>query len=258
MSVVSLSEEQKKQYHLEGFTVIKSVYTLKAVNEMKKHYYSIWLDQIVKGRIQLDSVKSLESLFAPIQEANRSYPSVKEFMLNPHNLKIAEEVLGEEALVVGTACFFKAPTTKSLTLHQDNYEIGAIGGGTCAVWTSLEQASKDNGALCVIPGSHRYGLYTKENRPDYLRHCFAIDLEKNLTAQIKVIETDPGDVIVFDGDLVHGSLANHTESHFRYSFATHFISRGTTKVYSHFNHLINRFGDVESKPLNRSHLRLIF
>jgi hypothetical protein len=63
----------------------------------------------------------------------------------------------------------------------------------------LQKTTKENGALLVVPG-YAEGPQHSE------RVATPIEGEH-------AIETEPGDVIVFDPRLLHGSLANNTDEH---------------------------------------------
>ncbi len=84
--------------------------------------------------------------------------------------------------------------------HRDSsHDIASVG---CVSY--LEPVTADTGALRVIPGSHR--------RPD-------IDLPAAQPGEVgTAVDTQPGDVIVFDEHLIHGSRGGQVRHQWRIDF----------------------------------------
>lgn len=47
----------------------------------------------------------------------------------------------------------------------------------------------------------------------------------------------PGDVLFFNGSLVHGSEPDRTADHFRRSFIGHYVGRSTQRIGGHYRTL---------------------
>ena len=96
-------------------------------------------------------------------------------------------------------------------------------------WTALQPATRANGCLCVIPGSHKKGLL-KHVEPDweYVNALFVgaegIELEDRVH-----IEMQPGDCLLTHSLLLHGSGHNRT-SGFRRAILTHFASAKCERI----------------------------
>ena len=86
------------------------------------------------------------------------------------------------------------------------------------IWLPLVDINKDLGALEIIPGSHLQGL-----RTDHIDNGFGmVSLSTNEIAQLKSIEVNVGDVLLFSSFLIHQSGNNITDNprwscHFRYN-----------------------------------------
>jgi ectoine hydroxylase-related dioxygenase (phytanoyl-CoA dioxygenase family) len=252
MSIISASD--KKQYENDGYLVLRGIYSRESMNELKNQIWQIWIDKVRKSEINDQKGNPLESLFCPLQETHRTYHSIWQFLLDSRSFEIAQNVLNEKALAVGTTCFFKPPGSKALPLHQDNNDIGPHGGAACGVWTSIDYAGPRYGGLCIVPGSHKLGYHRADHSDGILNHLLSHPPDaSNLPFgyQIMRLETFPGDVVIFDGNLIHGSLSNITDYEFRYSIAMHFVPETIEKVFANFNYLVNRNGEVVSKPLNK-------
>ncbi|MCK6259489.1 phytanoyl-CoA dioxygenase family protein [Fictibacillus sp. KIGAM418] len=250
-----LTNEDRKFFEEEGYFIIRNVYDQLEVQKINDLYQKLWIDKVKNGLIRQDPKFPMESLFPTLHEIQRENEELKTFMLEERNFAIAEEILGSEPLLIGTTCFFKAPQTKALPFHQDNVDNGCIPDRNVALWVSLDGSDPSNGSLCFIPRSHKNGLFSI-NLP--ATHPYGV-LSTNVTGETGIetevvhIETDPGDVVIFDGNTIHGSNSNSTDTRFRRSFAMHFTTKTVEKVFANFTHLYNKSGEVEQRPVNKKH-----
>jgi hypothetical protein len=111
--------------------------------------------------------------------------------------------------------------------HQDYYYWGdhtttggdAYGGpgrpcsdiATCAI--ALDQATRDNGCIQVLRGSHRFGQVPFEVEQWGERHARP-DVVEELQASCEVVycELDPGDAVIFHCEILHQSFPNPTDN----------------------------------------------
>ena len=105
----------------------------------------------------------------------------------------------------------KHPGYSSLTSwHQDIRYWSFERPDLISTWLALGQERQENGALMVIPGSHR--LEIEPRRYDealFLR----TDLDENRTliAQARMVELEPGDMLFFHCRLFHAAGRNSTD-----------------------------------------------
>jgi ectoine hydroxylase-related dioxygenase (phytanoyl-CoA dioxygenase family) len=91
----------------------------------------------------------------------------------------------------------------------------------------LDKATKDTGALRVIPGSHRHGspdlfevLRPRIDEPDFRPFGLA-----PTEVPCWPLETEPGDVLVFTESLLHGSFGGPPGRH---QLSVSFVANPTT------------------------------
>ncbi len=100
--------------------------------------------------------------------------------------------------------------------HQDYpYWYVAVGADAADISTAvvfLDDATADNGALRVLPGSHRHGPARRNpNDPTgFLADPASLDLDREIT-----LELPAGSVVFFGAFLVHRSSPNRSSSHRR-------------------------------------------
>ena len=108
--------------------------------------------------------------------------------------------------------------------HQDNTFLYTDPPSCTAFWVALEDATIKNACLWGIPGSHR--KYSNERR--YLRKkgsfetYFKGEWASWDTDSMIPIEVKAGDMVVFDGNFVHGSSEN-TSKKSRHAYVMHLI-----------------------------------
>ena len=79
-----------------------------------------------------------------------------------------------------------------------------------SVWIALGSERRDNGALRILPGTHRMTFYAEQLDPmQFLR----TDFEGNsaLLATEVSVELDPGDILFFHSRLFHAAGQNRTD-----------------------------------------------
>jgi hypothetical protein len=138
----------------------------------------------------------------------------EEYLMNPIGLTLATYLLttgaeplrpmapqikGSEATILLrlSECLIKGPGERDLYLHCDNGAIPAPFPPyqqVCNVTTILTDYDRDNGALCFVPGSHRWCRHpTPSERLDFGRAV--------------PVEAPRGSMVVWGGNQWHGAFA---------------------------------------------------
>lgn len=96
--------------------------------------------------------------------------------------------------------------------HQDFawwYADGFLAPQFATVYVPFDTATRENSCLRVLKGSHKLGRLKSTDD-----HC--VDQEQLEAAlkrfEVVYVEMDAGDVMIFDGNLVHGSDTNRTDT----------------------------------------------
>ncbi len=246
-----LTDEEMRFLHKEGYVVLKQLYTMEEITEIRQEFEHMWIDLITSKQFVQQPKRPLTSLFLPVRDRHLAHDRLMKLMLDPRNIALAEQLLGEEPLAVGCDCFFKAPGADVLPFHQDNYDIGAEPGTTWAVWISLDHADRENGALRFVPGTQHFELIPPRLPSHLTAYGQAVRVPQGYTPVD--VSTSPGDVVLFNGQVLHGSNANESKYRFRRSFVTHFVGSSVEKIYVHYLDLYDRHGNVVKRKLNRMH-----
>ena len=135
-------------------------------------------------------------------------------LTHPGIVDILALIVGPNVKCAQSMLFFKQSGKPGQAWHQDEHFIPTRDRSLTGVWIALDRATEVNGCLRVLPGSHRPGvLYPTRphDMPEYDGTPEAFDFPDDPGADLAV-ELDPGDVLFFNGYLLHRSLRNRAAS----------------------------------------------
>ena len=98
----------------------------------------------------------------------------------------------------------KPPGTGEKFFHADQGYFRLSPSQVAAFWVALDPCDPTNGAMHVVPKSHRGGT------PAHTPMVSARDPPAALAAAVAV-SLQPGDALLFDGDLLHGTPPNASQ-----------------------------------------------
>ena len=140
-------------------------------------------------------------------------------------LDAVEQVIGPNILVWGSSFFIKEPRNPSfVSWHQDSTYWGLEPPDIVTAWVALSESIHENGAMRVIPGSHKL-----DQAPH--RDTFAADnlLSRGQEIMVEVDESkavelplQPGEMSLHHVRLIHGSEANPSAKR-RIGFAIRYV-----------------------------------
>jgi len=142
--------------------------------------------------------KDTSSSFANYTYLLMEDPIFQQAALNEAVLTMIDLVLGKNAVLATCLSLMKGPGDCDLTLHADNLMTPAPYSHIehfCNVTWCLTDYSLDNGAICFVPGSHKYA------RPPLPG--------EGLESRVP-IEAPAGSVIMWPGSTWHGAFAKKT------------------------------------------------
>ncbi|HEX4813548.1 MAG TPA: phytanoyl-CoA dioxygenase family protein [Nonomuraea sp.] len=218
---------------------------------------------LVPGLLSMEEVAALRDAFmalharGPIpghfaprpQEPGRPYDVLREYprIMHPHQVNglalrylldprvaaILRDLLGEEPIAAQSMFYFKPPGARGQALHQDNFYLRVEPGTCVAAWVALDRVDRANGGLEVVPGTHLMDLFCPEEADPGV--SFTSEYVPPPPGLEKVpIDMDPGDVLLFNGSLVHGSEPNTTADRFRRSFICHYAGRSAERIAAYY------------------------
>ena len=179
----------------------------------------------------------------------------RRWMLSERLKNVLSALMGEEPVAAQSMFYFKPPGGRGQALHQDNLSLrvsaGREGGyATCvAAWIAVDRADADNGTLVIVPGTGDREMICPDDQSEAVRmdSFIAHGIRLPDGAEEVVAELEAGDVLFFNGSLVHGSHANKTADRFRRSLIFHYVPASCSQVATFYHPLLDFDGRVIDK-----------
>ena len=136
----------------------------------------------------------------------------------PALVAVVERLIGGPARLFQDMALVKPPHGREKPCHQDHaYFNFALATPIVGVWIPLHPVDQVNGCMHVMPGSHRRGPQSHFMRRDW-QIC-----DTDIAGQAQhYLPMRPGDLMLFDGKLAHGTPTNGT-GQMRWAVQFHFV-----------------------------------
>ncbi len=229
-----LSEEQVSFFHENGFLSGITMLDEKQVNTIRKELAEI-ADPKHPGHSLFYEFHSNEStdpdsiLFHALG-AWRISPGLHDVLWNPRFVMAASQLLGNVPVRFWhDQIFWKPPKQGGVVAWHQDYSYWTrtkpVAHLTC--WCGLDDATKENGCLQYIPGSHRWGLLPKPVIAGELQGIkdFLNGEQKKQFEDPQFAEVKAGEAIFHHSLTLHGSGAN-TSSRPRRAFVINAFADG--------------------------------
>jgi len=172
-----------------------------------------------------------------------------EFMQRPIFEEICDHVYGPSTPIAAfRAMFMNKPAGKGTFLpwHQDRW-INLDRDPLVTIWTAIDPATKANGCVQIVPGSHKKGLINASHPSGFLE----LEQAKREATPDKIVylELAPGEVALLHNWLLHASDVNRTD-HPRRAFSVCYMDAHTQstppeKFNTVFGEGAMRVGDLQ-------------
>ena len=197
-----LNADQRAYFDAFGFIVLRNLHSRAEMDRIITASESLWAGELDAGT---DSTRY--QTFANFVERS---PDLLWLIDDDRPYGVATDLLGERVVWAnseGNRGF--ADLHDGLPWHADRPGHDELSYPRVKMMLYLDPMSVANGALRVIPGSHRSPLHEsllpfyrsrKKEEPRYFG-------ERGADIPCHVIDTEPGDLVVFDHSLFHGVFA---------------------------------------------------
>lgn len=138
-------------------------------------------------------------------------PGFLEYARNPDLLDMVCQLIGDDIALWNSSFFAKpAKQGRKTPWHQDGQYWPIRPIATCSVWLALDAATRENGCLRFIPGSHRARTVAEHNVNDDPNLSLPLELAEDLFDEEDAVDVilEPGQISLHDVFLYHGSEAN--------------------------------------------------
>ncbi len=145
-----------------------------------------------------------------IREWHESSKFLYDICMNDAILDYVESLLGPDFFMWGSNFFIKEPRSKSTVgWHQDAYYWPLFPQDSVTAWIAFLDSDEKNGAMKVIPGSHKVGIL-KHQRSSATDSVLTLECEGGQFREDAAVSLvlKAGQVSFHNDKMVHGSPAN--------------------------------------------------
>lgn len=253
--VLSLTAEQRQSYDRDGYVVLPAVFTPAETAAMAAESDRL-VDLLVNASLATGEVSprldlrsrdevpvllkvqplaDVSELLEQVSQDDRLLQPMRD-LLGCEPLMLEEKLNGKELLDCDLGVLPLRPAAPAFPFHTD-YHYFYLDGyppETLSSAVAIDRCTKENGALRVVPGSHRREWPLASEWPPYLD-------EGSFPESDQVyLECPAGTVVVFDSRLAHASSPNTTTEPRR------------LLIYSHYPATHEVAADARNRPLREA------
>ena len=225
---MKLSPEQVASYRDNGFLVVKGLVSPAEVEAIRADAL-----KVCRGEYPSENLppvlpetpdEAALSQYLCIHHPHRISPFMREVVAHRGVAEVLSQIVAPNVKCMQSMLFIKPPKFPGQAWHQDEIYIPTRDRSLTGGWIALDDVTVENGCLYVLPGSHRDGyLYSQHdhNNPaefDFAQESYGFDE----SAEIPV-ECSAGDVVFFNGYLLHRSRKNRS-AEYRRVLVNHYMN----------------------------------
>ena len=169
-----------------------------------------------------------------LMNAENVCPTIDRFVRSDATLDIVEDLLGPDISFFHCKLLMKSAEDGTVTPWHQDYGYWSRSNNqpkylNCMLY--IDDATVENGCLQVVPGSHKLGLLTHEERQQAFGRFLPGYFQPR--ADTVPLEAAGGSALFFGPLLIHGSDANRSKRHRRACTTAYNVTGNGDQVYDH-------------------------
>jgi phytanoyl-CoA hydroxylase len=227
-------------FERDGFVTVPGLFSPEEVTEIREAFMAQNQDGPVPGLSDVGSGERTYSkgdplgfyprMMHPHKHPDKTVgPLSLRYMLDTRLQRLLRVLMGEEPVAAQSMFYFKPPGARGQDLHQDNYYLRVAPKTCVAAWVAIDDVDQQNGGMVLVPGSHKLPILCPTPADKTL---FFTDHHLDVPEGMTPIPADmkAGDVLFFNGSVIHGSYPNKSQDRFRRAFICHYIPQESTEL----------------------------
>lgn len=244
-----LTCEEVARFHRDGFLIRRGFFAPEEIAELRETFMAQNVDGPVPGMSEIkQSYDPTDPLaFYPRMMHPHRHPELPvgplslRAMLDARIGAVLHDLFAEEPIAAQSMFYFKPPGARGQDLHQDNFYLRVAPGNCIAAWLAVDAADEENGGLVVVPGSNQLSLFCPE-RSDHSIFFTNDHVAIPPGYHEEAVNMAAGDMLFFNGCLIHGSYPNRSTDRFRRAFICHYLPRASAEVSHWYRPLLDFSG----------------
>jgi len=231
-----VTAEHKQFYGENGYVVVAGLFTPDEVVRYREHFMMLRRHGSYPGDMVGADPASNDPLkrYPRMIHMHRWDETSLRWMIDKRLNQVLTGLLGRSPYAVQTMLYFKPPSARGQALHQDNFYLRAQPVTCIAAWMALDDCDEANGCMQIVPGSHTWPLLCTV-KADTSVSFTDVTVPIPEGQEVRPVLMQAGDVLFFNGAVVHGSYPNTTKDRFRRALIGHYIE-GAAEQVAEFYH----------------------
>lgn len=231
-----MSLSYQADFATDGYTVARGLFDQIEVVRLREHYMALRRRGSYKDDVVGVKPNSRDPLrrYPRMAQMHRWDEITLAWLLDDRIRRQLVALLGAEPYAVQSMLYFKPGGSRGQALHQDNFYLRVEPGTCVAAWMALDRTDEENGCMLVVPGSHRWPILCTakaDTRTSFTDVTVPVPASE---AAVPVLMA-PGDVLFFNGSVVHGSHPNTSANRFRRALIGHYIEAAARQVAEYYH-----------------------
>lgn len=230
-NTLAIDDSLVTQYHTSGYATVSGLFTPEETARFRDHY----MDMRHKNN-QEEGMDIIGDTSDPLRQYSRlmhphRYDKLSlDWLLDPRLAAWLTALCnGTSPYAVQTMVYFKPAGARGQALHQDQFYLRVQPGTCIAAWMALDDCDEENGCLQVVPNTHNLPVLCSVSADTAQSFTDdTVELPEGMTPIPVIMKA--GDVLFFNGQLVHGSYPNTSQNRFRRSLIGHYIDGAAEQV----------------------------
>lgn len=213
-----LTEAQRSQYEEQGYLILPHLFTreeMEAASAECERFQAMVADwEESSGDFNLEApgggffgmqggVKSYKGVLRKVHNVIAHSALFKSFSEDPRITELMQAIIGPRLQVTTTVLWFKPSRVGSVKpWHQELAYFTERGLIETSIWIAIDPATKENGCMQFIPGSHKFGLIPHDG--DELQ----LDEQRVDVSKAIYCELEPGSAVMFHSLILHKTAEN--------------------------------------------------
>jgi phytanoyl-CoA hydroxylase len=241
-----LTPDQIRNFQEDGYLLVEGLFAPEEIRTLVDNFMQMHAGGTIPGCFEPADPEEADGdilkLYPRMMHPHRVNELARRYLLDERLEAVLTGLFGEEPLAAQSMLYFKPAGAKGQALHQDNFYLKVEPGTCIAAWVALDAADQENGGLEVVPGTHDMELFCPEEADSDVSFTRDyVPVPEGLEAVPVVMR--PGDVLFFNGQLVHGSQPNTSSDRFRRSFICHYIGRSSERISKWYSPILTMDGE---------------
>lgn len=240
----SVGAEEAEFFRREGYFIARGLFSRQEAQDLAEHYQTLHANHALPNYTFVTPEEAQGDLFRRyprIMHPHRFDPLSKRWLLDPRIAQALRVLLAEEPVATQSMLYFKPPGAKGQAFHQDNFYLRVQPKSCIAAWVALDRSDPENGGLQICPRTHTCAVQCPEQADLDVSFTKELVPPPQGTVPIPVV-LEPGDVLFFNGSVVHGSTPNHSRARWRRSFICHYAPESLEEISKHYFPLLDMQG----------------